>query len=74
MDSQRSRIDKILNFFINVATLNDLATTPAVQSLQEAVSVVRRGGDYSRDCKAIPWNVRVSQLSAPTKTDREHIN
>ena len=73
MDSQRSRIDKLLNFFINVATLNDLATTPAVQSLQEAVSVVRRGGDFSRDCKTIPWQVRVSQLSVATKTNYQRI-
>src|SRR5436190_848477 len=34
----RHRIDKILNFFINVASANDLTITPAVQSLRECKS------------------------------------
>src|SRR5205814_1732468 len=39
-DLVRARIDKILNFFINVAYSNNLSTTPAVQCLQDTLSVL----------------------------------
>jgi hypothetical protein len=72
VDTQRSRIDKLLNFFINVATRNGLETTPAVQSLQDALSILRRGDDFSRLAK-IQWRERISQLSVPTKTTQKLI-
>ena len=71
-DLVRARIDKILNFFINVAYSNDLSTTPAVQCLQDALSVLRRGGDFSRDVKT-KWRERLSQLSVPSKGQYERL-
>ena len=73
VEAQRHRIDKILNFFINVGTRNELETTPAVKFLQDALSAVRRGDDFSRASKVIPWHVRISQLSVPRKTDYERL-
>src|SRR5208282_2488251 len=45
----QAQIEKILSFFINVAYSNDLSTTSPVQSLQDALSVLRRRGDFSRE-------------------------
>ena len=49
--SARSRIDKILNFFTNITSSNNLAITPAVQALRDSLSILRRGGDFSRSGK-----------------------
>ena len=59
----KARIDKILNFFINVATANDLTDTPAVQTLRESLSTLRRGGNFSRDAAKKNWRERITQLS-----------
>jgi hypothetical protein len=42
----RAHIDKILTFFINIAYSNELAMTPAAESLQASLSILRRGGDF----------------------------
>jgi hypothetical protein len=72
-DLVRTRIEKIFTFFINVAYSNDLSTTPAVQSLQDALSVLRRGGDFSREAK-INWRERLSQLSVPSKVQYKSLS
>lgn len=59
----KARIDKILNFFINVASANDLAATPAVQILRESLSTLRRGGNFSRNAATQNWRERITQLS-----------
>ena len=64
-DSARIRIDKILNFFINIALLNDLTNSPAVQILRESLSTLRRGGDFSRKAANKNWRERIAQLSSP---------
>ena len=64
-----SRIDKILNFFINVASANGLAATPAVQTLRESLSTLRRGGDFSRNAAKQNWKERIAQLSGPKTND-----
>jgi len=66
------RIEKVFSFFINLAYSNNLSTTPAVQSLQDALSVLRRGGDFSRDAKT-NWRERLSQLSAPSKVQADRL-
>src|SRR5436190_7463559 len=63
----RHRIDKILNFFINVASANDLTITPAVQSLRESLSILRRSGDFSREATKKNWSERIAQLSVAKK-------
>ena len=65
-DLIRARIENLFTFIINVAYSNDLSTTPAVQFLQDALSILRRGGDFSRNAK-INWRERLSQLSIPSK-------
>jgi hypothetical protein len=37
-DQQRQKVSKILKFFIKVGTLNGLATTSSVKSLEDALS------------------------------------
>ena len=59
----KARIDKILNFFINVASANDLIAIPAVQILRESLSTLRRGGDFSRTAAKQNWKERITQLS-----------
>ena len=59
----KARIDKILNFFINVASANNLAATPAVQTLRESLSTLRRGGNFSRNAATKNWRERITQLS-----------
>jgi hypothetical protein len=66
----RKRIDKILTYFINIASSNDLASTPAVQTLRESLSILRRGGDFSRDAATKNWRERIAQLSA-AKTNHD---
>ena len=71
--SARGRIDKILNFFINIASSNDLAMTPAVQTLRDSLSILRRGGDFSREATKKNWRARISQLSA-AKTNHDPVS
>ena len=71
--SARAHIDKIFNFFINVASSNNLATTPAVQTLRGSLSILRRRGDFSREAAKKNWQERISQLSAP-KTGHDPVS
>jgi hypothetical protein len=72
-DLIRARIEKIFTFFIKIASSNDLATTPAVKSLQDALSILRRGGDFSRQAKT-NWRERLSQLSLPSKAQYQRLS
>ena len=71
--SARARIDKILSFFINIASSNNLAMTPAVQALRDSLSILRRGGDFSREAAKKNWRERISQLSA-AKTNHDPVS
>ena len=71
-DSAHTRIDNILNFFINIASSNNLIITPAVQTLRESLSVLRRSGDFSHEAAKKNWQERIAQLSVP-KTDHNPV-
>ena len=62
-DLAQAYIDKILTFF-NIAYSNDLSVSYAVQCLQASLSVLRRGGDFSREAAIKNWEARISQLAA----------
>jgi hypothetical protein len=64
----KARIDKILNFFINVASANDLVDIPAVKILRESLSTLRRGGNFSRTAARRNWKERITQLAAARTT------
>jgi len=66
----RNRIDKILTYFVNIASSNDLANTPAVQTLSESLSILRRGGDFTREAAKKSWRERIAQLAA-AKTNHD---
>ena len=66
----RKRIDKILTYFVNIASSNDLANAPAVQTLRESLSMLRRGGDFCRDAAKKSWRERIAQLAA-AKTNHD---
>ena len=72
-DLARIRIDNILNFFINIASSNNLAITPAVQTLRESLSILRCGGDFSREAAKKNWRERIVQLSA-AKTNHDPVS
>ena len=55
----RDRIEK--SIFINVAFAKGLAVTPAVQSLRESLSILRRGGDFNREAAKNNWRERIAQ-------------
>jgi hypothetical protein len=63
---QRARVDKILNFFIKVAMLNDLDNTLAVQSLRTSLTNLFRLGECSSEID-IDWRARISQLASPER-------
>ena len=69
----KARIDKILNFFVNVASANDLAAIPAVQILRESLSILRRGGNFSRTAAMKNWKERITQL-AGARTNHDLIS
>jgi hypothetical protein len=69
----RKGIDKILTYFVNIASLNDLANIPAVQTIRESLSILRRGGDFSRDAAKKNWRERIAQLSA-AKTNHDPLS
>lgn len=69
----RDRIEKVLNFFIDIAAANALAVTPAVQSLRDALSSLRRGGDFTREAAQKHWRDRIAQLRE-AKTDHDPIS
>jgi hypothetical protein len=66
---QRARVDKILHFFIKVAALNQLATTPAVQSLHDCLDSLTHLGDCRIDIKGFDWKTRIAQLARPAKAE-----
>jgi len=45
---QRQKVSKILKFFIKVGTLNGLATTPSVKSLEDALAALPHGGELTK--------------------------
>ena len=47
--------------------------TPAVHTLRDSLSILRRGGDFSRDAAKKNWRERISQLSA-AKTNHDPIS
>ena len=63
-DEAYKRIEDILTFFIDLAILNDLGLTPAVQTLRESLSTLRRGGDLSREATKKYWRERIAQKLA----------
>jgi hypothetical protein len=69
---QRARVEKILRFFIKVATLNQLATTPAVQSLQDCLHSLTVLGEATDDLQNFDWKTRISQLATPAKGHYEN--
>lgn len=69
----KPRIDEILSFFVNVASANDLAATPAVQTLRESLSTLRRGGNFSRNAATQNWRERITQLSG-ARTNHDPIS
>ena len=71
--SVRAHIDKILTFFFNIASSNGLTVTPAVQTIRDSLSILRRGGDFSRDTAKKNWRERISQLSE-AKTNHDPIS
>jgi hypothetical protein len=68
----RTRINQILDFFINVARSNGLELTPAFESLQTSLSILRRGGDFTWEAAKKNWRERIVQLST-AKTDSDRI-
>lgn len=73
LDEQRGRVQKILEFFVKVGTLNNLHDTPSVQSLKNALSVLSSGGNELFNSSNDQWKKKISQLSSPAKTDFERI-
>ena len=71
--SIRARIDKILTFFLNIASSNQLTITPAVQTLRDSLSILRRGGDFGREAAKKNWRERISQLSE-AKTNHDSVS
>ena len=72
-ESARNRIEEILQFFLNISWSNNLSPSPAVQTLQNSLSVLRRGGDFSRDAAQKCWRKRIAQASAP-KTNHDPVS
>jgi hypothetical protein len=54
-----------LHFFVKVATLNNLDTTPSVKALQSALVVVGRGGDLFTKSAESEWKATIAQLDKP---------
>jgi hypothetical protein len=73
-DQQLQKVSKILKFFIKAGTLNGLATTPSVKSLEDAVAALPHGGELTKLSKKTDWKKRISQLARPAKTDFERIS
>lgn len=71
---QRGRVQKILESFVKVGTLNNLHDTPSVQNLKSALAVLSNGGgELFKPCSEDRWKDKISQLSRPAKTDFERI-
>ena len=70
-EQQREKVEKILKFFIKVATLNNLGDTPSVKSLKDALSVLKRGGKDLFKNSESEWKAKISQLDTPEKTNYE---
>ena len=71
--SAQNRLEEILKFFIRIASSNNLSPSSAIQTLQDSLSVLRRGGDFSRNAAKKYWRERIAQASAP-KTDHDPLS
>ena len=71
--SAQNRLEEILKFFIRIASSNNLSPSSAIQTLQDSLSVLRRGGDFSRNAAKKYWRERIAQASAP-KTNHDPIS